>query len=170
MSKDQAILHKCDSLGRRQWTHSFKDWHTGDAFSETIVAADTDSSDNIYCFAVAWYRNGENTYDFTRLHKFTSAGVLLWTKQNTNASGDPTIGSLSCAPSGYFVYNNTDTSVVARDNDGIALWTKTGLNYVYSVELGADGFIYVRDEDGLYKLDSAGETIWFCSIGGGGGG
>lgn len=172
MSVVQAVLHKFDWRGNRQWSYQFDDWEYGVDCREEIESVDFDSVGNIYCFTHAWYDEGGEggeTYRYARVHKMTSSGGLLWTASSLLESpwsySSPS-SVISCAPSGFFVYNSQAEMIIARDNKGNALWSKTGLYGCYGVNVGEDGYIYIRDDDGVYKLDISGKEVWFSSIGG----
>ncbi len=168
---------KFNSTGRKQWAMVFDDWIYGDTStsSESVESGFCDESGNFYSFGIASYSDGETSHGFRRIHKISSAGVLVWTiQQEITAEGDPRedwpgiVGS----PSGFMiaVFDEPD-EIKAVSPDGDILWTSSDFSGIVGVQISSDYYIYIQDSTGLHRLDFSGSVLWtntdFAYSGGG---
>jgi len=170
-----AFIAKLDPSGRILWTTQ-----TGTRNDDESNAIAVDRFDNVYITGyIEGAMNGSSVGGRDQfLAKFSSSGMLLWTKQ-LGTNGFDQGNSIATDSSGN-VYtsgsSNSRATLRKFDGQGNTLWTKhLGMNSVRSDAVAVDKFdnVYVTGptwvigDDGagsndsyLIKLDSSGGELW----------
>lgn len=130
-----------------------------------FIAPVVDTSLNVYIVGDYTFRplSYDPFYSGVRVIKLSPAGSLLWTQTEQAEGLFGTTKSIAVSPNGFCVTKwLADGSIAAFSPGGDALWKKSGYGYGNDaqIHIGVDGFIYVRDDNGLHKIDVAGRLIW----------
>lgn len=96
---------------------------------------------------------------YTRVHKISPTGELLWT-QSQEVTSQPTTKSIAVPINGGCVVQIDDNTINAFASDGTALWENDSFSNIINIEVGENGMIYVLDLSGLHKLDQQGNINW----------
>jgi len=160
-----SLLMKYNPQGILLWRVVFESTFEG-SYTKKIVV---DSSDNIYVLGLGMGTNGL----VTRVKKFNSSGVPLWTYYDVNGIGAPINCKLT--PDNALVVSGRGITGIINGYlklslDGILMWSKTGVTSPTIGDLAGDslGNTYIINGENvgtnagsiIEKIDSNGILIW----------
>lgn len=99
------------------------------------------------------------TTHYTRIHKISSTGNLLWT-QSQEISSQPSQKVIAAALNGGCVVQIDSSTIGVFSSSGDALWSNSSFSDIIDLRIAHDGSIYVLDAQGLHRLNSAGYLLW----------
>lgn len=155
------------SGNHRKWHYFWDDyWHEYYSLSNIHQIA-IDSEQNVFCVIDYTYTDTAfgTTLSGVRVIRLSSAGSVVWENSEENEVSQST-KCIAVSGQGFCIAKWLDTEsvsqIVAFSAAGNALWSKSGYGGGNGAQMhiGADGFIYIRDDNGLHKLNISGNLVW----------
>jgi hypothetical protein len=157
-----SLLMKYDSSGNLIWRNVFESSFEGSYTVKIIV----DSLDNIYVLGLGMGANGL----VTRVKKFNTSGVPVWTYYDTNGIGAPV--NIKFTPDNSMLVSARGTSGIINgylklDLNGNLIWSKPGITSSTVGDAAGDSFGNTYIINGfnnsgslLAKYNQSGMLIW----------
>lgn len=157
-----SLLMKYDSSGNLIWRNVFESSFEGSYTVKIIV----DSLDNIYVLGLGMGANGL----VTRVKKFNTSGVPVWTYYDTNGIGAPV--NIKFTPDNSMLVSARGTSGIINgylklDLNGNLIWSKPGITSSTVGDAAGDSFGntyiingYNNSGSLLAKYNQSGMLIW----------
>jgi hypothetical protein len=97
--------------------------------------------------------------NYTRVHKISSSGELLWTKIQ-EITTQPDQKDIAVSSNGGCIVQIDANTIYAFSSLGENLWSNSSFSGIVSITIGDDGMVYVLDSLGLHKINSLGDIEW----------